>query len=206
KGNSMNMSMGTEPRYKTDLNWLQRLSEFSPAEQRVLLKTALFKARMRKAGTQVLLRWSREWELPLSLETISAGEADSRGAPIPFPRSGAVGAGSWGRRGKTAWPCTSGPGMPSKIDQTDPHCNGSETLVTGGEVLPEMIKRKCHKSPRSRVIRLYSRLQGRLKVEWPLFEREEGLQYLLIESDLDISAQCRWDVGIVGKHHGLPVA
>src|SRR5262249_54807906 len=118
-GNSMNMSMGTKPRYKTDLNWLQRLNEFSPAERKVLLKTALFKARMRKAGTQVLLRWSREWELPLSQKAICAGEADSRGDPIPFPRSGVVGAGPWGRRGKTAWPCTSGPGMPGKFDQRD---------------------------------------------------------------------------------------
>src|SRR5262249_50696046 len=146
----------------------------------------------------IRLRWSREWELPLSPMTISAGEADSRRNSHSLPKIRSGWSRTLGRRGKTAWPCTSGPGMPSKSIRRDPYGNGSEALVTGGEVLPEMIERECEKCPCSRIIRPHSRLQSGLEVEWSLLDREEGLQYLLVESDLDVSAQSRWNVGIVG--------
>src|SRR5215831_9033415 len=69
-----------------------------------------------------------------------------------------------------------------------------------------MIEGECKECPGRRIIRLDTRLGRRLEVEGSLFDREERLEDLLVERDLDVTAQYGRDICIVGNNQSLSVA
>ena len=72
-------------------------------------------------------------------------------------------------------------------------------------MLPEVIEPERQEGSSRRIVRLRPRLQGWLKVERPLLQREERLKYLLVEGDLNIPAKCSRDVRIISDHQRFTV-
>src|SRR5258705_2263024 len=72
-------------------------------------------------------------------------------------------------------------------------------------MLAKVVQCISHKGSCCRVIRFYAYSQFWLKVERPLLHRKEWLEYALIERDLNVTAKCHGNVGIVCQLQCLPV-